>query len=125
MEGFIVKIKNVIINTSKELKETINNLVITDVSKLKSATFNQTLMIEGIGVIKSITVFVSANTTASLKLIVDDKETTLRVGEQGLYQNHIGGTLVFNLNTPILFNSKFELKGGNGIYKGNILYTLE
>lgn len=124
MEGFVAKIKNVIINTSKELKETINNLVITDVSKLKSATFNQTLMIEGTGVIKSITVFVSANTTASLKLIVDDKETTLRVGEQGLYQNHVGGTLVFTLNTPILFNSKFELKSGNGIYNGNILYML-
>ena len=125
MEGFVTKIKKLIINASSELKEIINNLTLTDISKLKSATFKQTLSIEGKGVIKSIVVFIPSNATDTLNIIVDDKEATLRIGEQGLYHDLVGGLYSFTLNTPILFNSKVELKGGKNIYQGNILYTLE
>ena len=126
MEGFIKKIQNLIENSLKKLADKIDDdLIIRDVSKLKSNTFTQTFTITGKGVVKSITIMLGNTLTDSVSIVVDGNETTLRVGENGLYQNTTNYSKVLTINEPIPFNSKFTLKGTNSNLQGNIIYALK
>lgn len=126
MEGFIKKIQNLIENSLKKLADKIDDDLMTrDVSKLKSNTFTQTFTITGKGVVKSITIMLGNTLTDSVSIVVDGNETTLRVGENGLYQNTTVYSKVLTINEPIPFNSKFSLKGTNSNLQGNIIYLLK
>ena len=126
MEGFVKKIQNLIENSFKKLVDKIDdNLIIRDVSKLKSNTFTQTFTITGKGVVKSITMILGGTLTDTVSIVVDGNETIFRVGENGLYQNVTPHGRVLTINEPIPFNSKFSLKGKNSYLQGNIIYLLE
>lgn len=125
MEGFIKKIQNLITNLKMLVDKIYSNLIIGDMSELKGSTFTQSFDITGRGVVKNITLMLVNNATDSVSIVVDDKETTMRVGENGLYQNITVYNKVLTINEPIPFNSKFSLKGTNSGLQGNIIYLLK
>ena len=126
MEGFVKKIQNLIENSFKKLTDKIDdNLIIRDVSKLKSNTFTQTFTITGKGVVKSLTIMLGNTLTDTVSIVVDGNETVFRMGENGLYQNTTVYSKVFTINEPIPFNSKFSVKGTNSNLQGNIIYSLK
>ena len=126
MDSLINKIRNLIVNNIKILTDKIDSdLIIGDISKLKGDTFTQSFNITGKGTVKNITLMLVNNATDSVSFVADDRETTLRVGENGLYQNTTVYSKVLTINEPIPFNSKFSLKGTNSNLRGNIIYLLK
>lgn len=126
MDSLINKIRNLIVNNIKILTDKIDSdLIIGDISKLKGDTFTQTFTITGKGIVKSLTIMLGNTLTDTVSIVADDRKTTLRVGENGLYQNTTVYSKVLTIKEPIPFNSKFSLKGTNSNLQGNIIYLLK
>ena len=110
MEGLINKLK-------KHLVSKIQDIRITK--------FNNSLTVNGKGVVKSITGHINAPYGDDLIIIVDDSEP-LVVQINEIYTSMTSsGVCIFTLNEAISFDKRFEIKSNRNMVWGSVTYTTE
>ena len=119
MEGVFNKIKNLIERIDK-------NAFVANVTKMKWVRFNNSVSINGKGVVKSIFIDVWEYKTADLEIIVDGIKTDIfKAGYSGMYSSTYNGNYAFKLDINIPFKTSFILQTTYQSFVGNIVYILE